>query len=162
MTASPSGRGLPPISPRGAASRSANAVFTATSRSLIDRRVPSLAPPAENRIPFIPAKAGIQDEMGPRNGVPATHSASQTRVNAPLLSRGAPRGDERIALSPHGVEHLAVGGDRLCRHQHEGDYTWAPSLVLPVVVRARQCQHDSAPHAHPRFVRLRYDLARYL
>jgi hypothetical protein len=25
--------------------------------------------------------------MGPRNGVPATHSASQTRVNALLLSR---------------------------------------------------------------------------
>ena len=59
------------------------------------RRVPSFAPPPENRIPFIPAKAGIQDEMGPRNGVPATHSASQTRVNALLLSRGAPRGDER-------------------------------------------------------------------
>src|SRR5262249_58287972 len=34
--------------------------------------------------------------MGHRNGVPATHSASQTRVNALLLSRGAPRGDERI------------------------------------------------------------------
>src|SRR5262249_56663928 len=33
--------------------------------------------------------------VGPRNGVPATHSASQTRVNALLLSRGAPRGDER-------------------------------------------------------------------
>src|SRR5262249_16148920 len=32
--------------------------------------------------------------MGPRNGVPATHSASQTRVNALLLSRGAPRGDD--------------------------------------------------------------------
>src|SRR5215475_2823704 len=32
--------------------------------------------------------------VGPRNGVPATHSASQTRVNALLLSRGAPRGDE--------------------------------------------------------------------
>src|SRR3984893_3053344 len=29
--------------------------------------------------------------MGPRNGVPATHSASQTRVDALLLSRGAPR-----------------------------------------------------------------------
>src|ERR1700731_341862 len=34
--------------------------------------------------------------MGPRNGVPATHSASQTRVNALLLSRGAPRGDDSI------------------------------------------------------------------
>ena len=33
--------------------------------------------------------------MGARNGVPATHSASQTRVNALLLSRGAPRGDDR-------------------------------------------------------------------
>jgi hypothetical protein len=32
--------------------------------------------------------------MDPRNGVPATHSASQTRVNALLLSRGAPRGDD--------------------------------------------------------------------
>ena len=31
--------------------------------------------------------------MGPRNGVPAAHSAPQTRVNALLLSRGAPRGD---------------------------------------------------------------------
>src|SRR5262244_1036671 len=30
----------------------------------------------------------------PRNGVPATHSASQTRVNALLLSRGAPRGGD--------------------------------------------------------------------
>jgi hypothetical protein len=41
---------------------------------------------------------GIQSiisNLGPRNGVPATHSASQTRVNALLLSRGAPRGDER-------------------------------------------------------------------
>ena len=48
-------------------------------------------------------KAGGLD---PRNEVPATHSASLraftpvfdglwTRVNAPLLSRGAPRGDER-------------------------------------------------------------------
>src|SRR5262249_37416687 len=33
--------------------------------------------------------------LGPRNGVPATHGPSQTRVNALLLSRGAPRGDER-------------------------------------------------------------------
>jgi hypothetical protein len=32
----------------------------------MDSRVPSLAPPAENRIPFIPAKAAIQDEVGPR------------------------------------------------------------------------------------------------
>ena len=32
--------------------------------------------------------------MGPHNGVPATHSASQTRVNALLLPRGAPRGDD--------------------------------------------------------------------
>jgi len=40
--------------------------------------------------------AAIQGpKLGPRNGVPATHSASQTRVNALLLSRGAPRGDER-------------------------------------------------------------------
>src|SRR5215831_3897823 len=37
--------------------------------------------------------------MGPRNGVPATHSASQTRVNALLLSRGAPRGDDIAATS---------------------------------------------------------------
>ena len=48
--------------------------------------------------------------MGPRNGVPATHSASLraftpvfdglwTRVDALLLSRGAPRGDERIFTS---------------------------------------------------------------
>src|SRR5215510_4654566 len=38
--------------------------------------------------------------MGPRNGVPATHSASQTRVDALLLSRGAPRGDDRLKLAP--------------------------------------------------------------
>src|SRR5215468_3376979 len=31
--------------------------------------------------------------------IPATHSASQTRVNALLLSRGAPRGDERKRIS---------------------------------------------------------------
>jgi hypothetical protein len=36
--------------------------------------------------------------MGPRNGVPATHSASQTRVNALLLSRGAPRGDDEYVI----------------------------------------------------------------
>src|SRR5262249_55467156 len=45
-----------------------------------------------------PAEAGTHNHrlwnMGPRNGVPATHSASQTRVNALLLSRGAPRGDD--------------------------------------------------------------------
>jgi glutathione S-transferase len=52
---SPSGRALPPISPRRGASRSANGAFTAISRSSIDRGVPSLARPAENRIPFIPA-----------------------------------------------------------------------------------------------------------
>lgn len=34
--------------------------------------------------------------MGPRDGVPATHSASQTRVNALLLSRGATRGDDSL------------------------------------------------------------------
>jgi len=40
---------------------------------------------------------GIQGQgLGLRNGVPATHSVSQTRVNALLLSRGAPRGDERM------------------------------------------------------------------
>src|SRR5262249_8111309 len=38
--------------------------------------------------------------MGPRNGVPATHSASQTRVNALLLSRGAPREDDRWPNDP--------------------------------------------------------------
>ena len=54
-TASPSDRGLPPISPRRGASRSANGAFTAISRSSIARRVPLLARPAENRIPFIPA-----------------------------------------------------------------------------------------------------------
>jgi hypothetical protein len=45
------------------------------------------------------ARAGTHSHrrviMGPRNGIPATHSASQTRVNALLLSRGAPRGDDR-------------------------------------------------------------------
>src|SRR5262245_24052810 len=160
MTASPSGRGLPPISPRGAASRSANGVFTATSRSLIDRRVPSLAPPSETRILFIPAKAGIQDEMGPRNGVPATHSASQTRVNALLLSRGAPRGDERIALSPHGVEHLAAGGGRLCRHQHEGDDAGRRALVHPVVDGAALHQHVAGLEVDAGAVELHVDLAR--
>src|SRR6266853_895179 len=35
--------------------------------------------------------AAIQGpKLGPRNGVPATHSASQTRVNALLLSAGCP------------------------------------------------------------------------
>src|SRR5262249_25725884 len=34
----------------------------------------------------------------PATGVPTTHSASQTRVNALLRSRGAPRGDERMLL----------------------------------------------------------------
>jgi hypothetical protein len=32
--------------------------------------------------------------MDPRNGAPATHSASQTRVNALLPSRGTPGGDD--------------------------------------------------------------------
>ena len=55
--------------------------------------------PTAQQTPLIPAEAGIQGPqtvtLGPRNGVPATHSASQTRVNPLLLSRGAPRGDER-------------------------------------------------------------------
>src|SRR5262245_16132001 len=42
--------------------------------------------------PPTPAKAAIPEQPA---AVPATHSASQTRVNALLLSRGAPRGDER-------------------------------------------------------------------
>src|SRR5262245_18552155 len=60
--------------------------------------------------PFVPAHSasktrvnalmpGIQGPqaaaLGPRNGVPARRSASEPRVNALLLSRGAPRGDER-------------------------------------------------------------------
>src|SRR5262249_5975323 len=39
--------------------------------------------------PLIPAKAGIQDGLGPRNGVPATRAP-----------RGAPRGDERTLKGP--------------------------------------------------------------
>src|SRR5215469_16379447 len=46
--------------------------------------------------------------MGPRNGVPATHSASQTRVDALLLSRGAPRGDD-----PSGTHFAKMRGARL-------------------------------------------------
>ena len=59
--------------------------------------------PTAQQTPLIPAEAGIQGPqtvtLGPRNGVPATHSASQTRVNALLLSRGAPRGDERKEIA---------------------------------------------------------------
>jgi len=49
--------------------------------------------------------------MGPRNGVPATHSASQTRVNALLLSRGAPRGDERKNIGTLPTFHSAASAD---------------------------------------------------
>src|SRR5215471_17872295 len=63
-------------------------------------------PPAS---PFVPAQAGTQGPeapaLGPRNGVPATHSASETRVNALLLSRGAPRGDERNEVAPRSKLH---------------------------------------------------------
>src|SRR5215831_23795 len=77
--------------------------------------------------------------MGPRNGVPATHSASQTRVNAFLLSRGAPREDPsrirwvrfakmRRASSPLMLRSIAARCARLlpgivalrCVSKHEG------------------------------------------
>jgi hypothetical protein len=38
--------------------------------------------------------------MGPRNEVPATHSAQQMRINALLLSRDAPRGDDSLCVAP--------------------------------------------------------------
>src|SRR5690349_22830134 len=54
--------------------------------------------------------------MGPRNGVPATHSASQTRVNALLRSRGAPRGDDDPRLWSHLAKTTAflVPAARFC------------------------------------------------
>ena len=53
--------------------------------------------------------------MDPRNGVPATHSASQTRVNALLLSRGAPRGDERSFARGNRLSALFRPGRRLAK-----------------------------------------------
>src|SRR5499427_613793 len=61
---------------------------------------------------------GIQGQgLGLRNGVPATHSVSQTRVNALLLSRGAPRGDERMLHGFHATRtRRASPAEPMWRH----------------------------------------------
>src|SRR5262249_3194612 len=72
------------------------------SSSRVRRRRQS--PPSLARIgrpdPSHPAQAATHahrpEMMRPRKGVPATHSASQRRVNALLLARGAPRGADGI------------------------------------------------------------------
>jgi hypothetical protein len=76
--------------------------FPAAAGWLFARADPSSSGPSAARAGTHNHRAVI---MGPRNGVPATHSASfrafapvfdglWTRVNALLLSRGAPRGDD--------------------------------------------------------------------
>ena len=55
--------------------------------------------------------------MGSRNGAPATHSASQTRVNALLLSRGTPRGDDPRRMC--WVRFAKMRGDRACTSSHD-------------------------------------------
>src|SRR5262249_45693627 len=62
--------------------------------------------------------------------------------------------------SPHGVEHLAAGGDRLCRHQHEGDDAGRRALVHPVVDGAALHRHVARLEVHAGAVDLHVDLAR--
>src|SRR5262249_48535226 len=60
---------------------------------------------------------------------PAIH-----RFRKKMDARVKPAHDRRnVGMSPHSVEHLAAGGDRLCRHQHEGGDAGCRALVQPVV-----------------------------
>jgi hypothetical protein len=76
-------------------------------------------------------------------------------ISAELLPFPAPR-----SWLPDGVEHLAAGGDRLCRHQHEGDDAGRRALVHPVVDGAPLHQHVAGLEVHAGAVELHVDLAR--
>src|SRR5262249_27632723 len=112
-------------------------------------------PPSSNPEPE-PSKPFVDiSKLFAVRGPPYALTAQQLRRSASSRqpARDAPR------VSAHDVEHLAAGGDRLCRHQHEGDDAGHSALVHPVVDGAALHQHVAGLEAHAGAVELHIDLA---